>query len=309
MEINIMDYRIIYDKFIEYFKNVSVVDRVYRRNPFDERIGNNIYTEVHHITPRHCGGSNDSDNLVVLLPEEHLFIHYLRYKVFGEYCDIYAVNFMINGFNSREKFSTNIRLNKLILSKYSKVRSEFGKIISMKNKGNKAISEARKNTMPVKDAITGEMIGSVSTNHPKVVLGEWVHHSKGKKVSEDQLSIMRVNNTGLRNPNSSGYTDDEILEFAFDMIDVLGYYSNCAWKKISKSNNIPLHFTKFRFNGKGYAGFKERLLEYNPNSYDKTLMWCHSDKHKENRLYVPSVNLPSGWVKGENKEYDRNYRI
>ena len=33
--------------------------------------------------------------------------------------------------------------------------------------------------MCVKDSVTGEFIGDVSTSHPKVISGEWVHHTKG----------------------------------------------------------------------------------------------------------------------------------
>ena len=40
-------------------------------------ITEDIYKERHHILPRCCGGSDDSDNLVDLLPEEHYHAHRL----------------------------------------------------------------------------------------------------------------------------------------------------------------------------------------------------------------------------------------
>lgn len=42
-----------------------------------------VYSEKHHIIPKSMGGSNDSDNLVKLLPEEHLIAHLLLAKIHG----------------------------------------------------------------------------------------------------------------------------------------------------------------------------------------------------------------------------------
>lgn len=40
-------------------------------------ITEDVYKEQHHIVPRCCGGSNSSDNLIDLLPEEHYHAHRL----------------------------------------------------------------------------------------------------------------------------------------------------------------------------------------------------------------------------------------
>lgn len=37
----------------------------------------NVYQERHHITPKTLGGSNDSDNLIYLFPQEHYYAHRL----------------------------------------------------------------------------------------------------------------------------------------------------------------------------------------------------------------------------------------
>lgn len=47
--------------------------------------------------------------------------------------------------------------------------------------GLASISCARKGKMPVVDAISKNIIGSVEIDHPNVLAGIWVHHSKGKK--------------------------------------------------------------------------------------------------------------------------------
>lgn len=41
-----------------------------------------VYTEKHHIIPRCLGGSDDSDNLVILTPEEHFVAHQLLVKIY-----------------------------------------------------------------------------------------------------------------------------------------------------------------------------------------------------------------------------------
>lgn len=42
------------------------------------------YTEIHHITPRCVGGSDEKDNLVELTPEEHYIAHQLLVKMYPE---------------------------------------------------------------------------------------------------------------------------------------------------------------------------------------------------------------------------------
>jgi ligand-binding sensor protein len=50
-----MDYTSLYNTFINYFKSVDIVQRIKIRNSNDFRLNDteNIYTEKHHIIPRH----------------------------------------------------------------------------------------------------------------------------------------------------------------------------------------------------------------------------------------------------------------
>lgn len=52
--------------------------------------------------------------------------------------------------------------------------------------GRESISEARKNTFPCIDKETGISVGSQRSDHPNVISGKWVHHSKGR------LSVIRI---------------------------------------------------------------------------------------------------------------------
>lgn len=40
-----------------------------------------VYYELHHIVPRHMGGSNDSSNLVLLTFREHVLAHYMLWRI------------------------------------------------------------------------------------------------------------------------------------------------------------------------------------------------------------------------------------
>lgn len=113
--------------------------------------------------------------------------------------------------------------------------------------------------MPVKDASTGEMIGSVSTSHPKVLSGEWVHHSKGNKLSDRTILRLKKSMAGTGNSNSK-YTDEELIESYLECCRYFGQLvSKSLWVLYSERNNNPhLKFIKdFRFNNRGFRGLLE----------------------------------------------------
>lgn len=64
-----MNYEKLYYKFIEKWKC--------------QLIEKDAYTEKHHIIPKHCGGGDGSENLVVLTYRQHTFAHKLLYKAYG----------------------------------------------------------------------------------------------------------------------------------------------------------------------------------------------------------------------------------
>lgn len=48
------------------------------------------FINKHHIKPRHAGGTDDEDNLVMLTYKEHIFAHKLLYQIYKNYLDMYA---------------------------------------------------------------------------------------------------------------------------------------------------------------------------------------------------------------------------
>lgn len=75
-----MNYEKLYFKFIEKWKSQEI------------EIG--TYTEKHHIIPRHCGGSDNESNLLVLTYKQHTFAHRLLWKSFGYKEDLAAWKLM-----------------------------------------------------------------------------------------------------------------------------------------------------------------------------------------------------------------------
>lgn len=259
-----MNYEKIYNSFLNDAKITSPKERINRRNNNDSRlVADTIYVEYHHIIPKSQGGSDSSENLVCLLPEEHLFVHFMRWKVFGNVKDLYAYNWMINGFMNKPIES--IQLTKVLRRSFRRRREEFGKFISAHNKGSQSISAARKGTMPVKCAITGNSIGSVSVNHEKVKSGEWIHTSAGRKLSKKEKSVIKERCSGLTNPNAHSITNDDfVLQTAKYVLTQPD--GRLIWKDYQKhceDNNLPFFksFSGIRFGGSKHI-FIATLTEY-----------------------------------------------
>lgn len=245
-----MNYIKLYNICIEYFKTTTAIERLIIRNSLDKRILKNVlYTETHHILPRSLGGSDSIDNLIILLPEEHLFIHKLRYKAFNNREDMLAVRFVLNGLNNKNQGSFSelrLYLTKHILKGYAFIKQESYEF-RLKHgwqteDGVQRISEARKGTFPMKDIITGEIVGSHTKQHPNYISGQWVHHSKGKvpvydNVSEENLYIdseiyqnnkdryirRGSDNSGKNNGKYIDISDERIVEIHSEVSLLLGY--------------------------------------------------------------------------------------
>ena len=146
------------------------------------------YYERHHIVPDflyknrkrtgpkgHLDGNSDgAENLILLTFSEHLMAHYYLYEIYKgtryEYSAGSALQFFFVKATGNHKRQINL----------SEVDGKFLKEMEhLRLLGNECISKARTGMMPVVDAITREKQGSVSVNHPKVISGEWIHHSKG----------------------------------------------------------------------------------------------------------------------------------
>lgn len=204
-----MDYLKIHNDLITYCKNSTPRERLIKRNPMDERIDHEyLYTENHHIIPKHDGGTDHVDNFVILLPEEHYIIHLLRYKALKQRGDFLAVRYIVNGFNSNKttKFITESTYRKVKRWKHyiQKFRKETG---WHTEEGLKNIANAQKHHFNAKDS-SGNII-RVHVDDPRVLSGELVHHTTGTRnalfIETGEVSRIPINEFDERihkNPTS-----------------------------------------------------------------------------------------------------------
>lgn len=175
---------------------------------------NKEYYESHHIIPDfmfkerkrkgpkgHLSGNpNDKNNIVLLTPREHFIAHALLYKIYKGTRYEYSAGSSLSFFTTKVMKNRNHNRGDWLNQSSSKKYEFYRKI------GLDCISKARKGKMPVVDAITRESIGSVEVNHPKVLSGEWVHHTKGRKITERERKN-RPSANGNNNNNFKGWNN------------------------------------------------------------------------------------------------------
>lgn len=69
-----------YERFIEKYKS--------------QKLDNMVYKERHHIIPKHIGGSNNEDNIILLTYRQHILAHLLLYRVYRRFEDLTAYRLM-----------------------------------------------------------------------------------------------------------------------------------------------------------------------------------------------------------------------
>lgn len=274
-----MNYKQIHDTFISYFRTKSPRDRIFKRNAKDLRLmSKSIYQEIHHIIPRSLGGNDELYNLIEVLPEEHIFLHMLRYKIYRKREDMLAVRFSLNGYDSINPFKGEFSkvLNKKIRMGYSWLKSHSHFLRQTEGwqtaSGRQRISEARKNTLVVKDINTKKIIGSVSTNHPNVLSGVWVHHTKGRKMSKEEKQKRKGISDGLRNHNSSGLTDKYFIKKGIETYKEFGRI--LSWPEMLRLSQIRnfkwiKSIASFRFDTKRLRGYYEAIERNTGDKYSR----------------------------------------
>lgn len=255
-----MNYKRIYKQIVEKARNQN-------RVKYD-----GVYYESHHIIPDFMfkdrkrigppghlhGNPNDKTNKVNLTPREHFICHVLLVKI------LKGTRYELSAASALQFFFTKV-INKHPRSKHNLPVSLWYE--KCRQIGLTAISKARRGKMPVKDAITGVMIGSIETDHPKVLSGEWVHHSRGKTLSEDEKR--KKSSPGERNGRYSGKTDEQLYEFARSFFIDRGYFQLSEFHHLCKIHGYPILSTPknkptmFRFKeyGGGTFGLIQKLSE------------------------------------------------
>lgn len=184
----IMNYQRIYYELCDYCKHTDPTNRLRKRQSNDPRLspGAPLYTEVHHIIPRHAGGNDESSNLVRMLPEEHYLAHLLRFRAYGDRSDFVAVRCIRNGVvnPNKHKIDSGILLSKCSFLKRIGLFKQH--VVNFRKQhgwhtedGLKRISESRRGMVLCIDSVTGESVGVVSNDDPNVLSGRYVHFRTG----------------------------------------------------------------------------------------------------------------------------------
>jgi hypothetical protein len=183
----------------ELYKNL--IDGARKEN----RMKNSVtYYEQHHIVPDflfksrkrtgpkgHLDGNPDgAENLILLKFSEHLMAHYYLYEIYKETRYGYSAGSALQFFFVKATGNHQRQRNLSDVDEKFLKEMEHLRII-----GIESISKARKGKMPVVDAVTREKQGSVSVTHPRVLSGEWIHHSKGipGKSARDMAGFKNTN--------------------------------------------------------------------------------------------------------------------
>jgi group I intron endonuclease len=131
--------------------------------------------------------------------------------------------------------------------------------------------------------------------------GGWMLPRCSKEVQEKWRSGIIIRNTGSGNPNYSGYSDEDLINFGLKFIEkynfIPGQKRLCKFCKNELNVNFPKSFSKNRFGGsiKNYTKLLEEKsgLVFNPNHRTK--------EEKENLARKASINSTIMWQNRRNK--------
>lgn len=196
-----MDYQKIY-------KNLMLRAKLENR----KKTKTGTYYEKHHIIPE-ClfkqrkrkgpkgfvdGDPEDKDNIVLLTAREHFIAHVLLYKIYKDTIYGYRIGSALAFF-----------FTKIIGSKHPRntILTNSKKYEHYRSIGLSSISSSQRGWINVRDSETGEYIGRVSVNDLNYISGKYVHHTKGRKISDSERKNRKPQN-GSNNSNYKELTDE-----------------------------------------------------------------------------------------------------
>jgi hypothetical protein len=250
--------------------------------------------EAHHIIPRFMyvprkygrltSNPDKETNIVLLTPREHMLAHLLLVRILkGKPQEIAAGNSLSWFFTIAE---TNPRLLVNLITGITKRYEVFRK------KSREYVSKMNKGKFPAKCRLTGASIGRVSSNHPNVLSGLWVHHSAGVKLNEERKIKIRENSKGDKNGNAKPLTA-EIEEIAIEVCRSLTDFNlqdflDCFNKKELYKNPVSVAWVYKNFGSFDNLLLKSGICKYTPKKY-KELSIKKKPKCDVNRQLTPKL--------------------
>lgn len=128
-----MNYEKLYFAFIEKYKNQE----------FDD----GVYTEKHHIIPRHAGGDDSKENLIRLTYRQHVFAHRLLWKAYARWQDLCAWRVMT---------SQDASFKQILFSSVGKANAESGFLDKIRPMANTPAQREHARKMAVARVKSGE---------------------------------------------------------------------------------------------------------------------------------------------------------
>jgi hypothetical protein len=140
----------------------TIIQRAQTRNLPPE-----MYVERHHIIPRSLGGTNDSDNLVVLTAREHFVCHLLLTKMTEGTTrnKMISAVFYLTGRGKAKKRNNVIKTSHL----YQQLKKEFSEYNSKMHKGSKRPPRS----LQTKQRLSSSKTGKLNPNFKGCLITPW----------------------------------------------------------------------------------------------------------------------------------------
>lgn len=271
--------------------------------------GGKTYYESHHVVPNFMfkdrkgrvgpighldGDCNDKNNLVLLTIREHFLSHLLLTKIYaGTRYENSAKKSLVWFFTVLEK-SDHPREEWYNLSRSKK----YEKYRELAIEG---IRDSMVGTMLVKDAKTNEKIGRISTQHEKVLSGEWVHWTTGRKNTEEQTKANSKRMTGMGNSNAkNNITKQMVVDAVVKYVVENNKSSTYILRKemdtaLKQELNVSVMIMKQRFTN----GRTELLAEVNTELANRNLLPVKYDPYyrgEEQKKKLSSASSAHRWA-------------
>lgn len=312
----IMNYRKIYKNLIMKAKNEN------------RKKSQGTYYESHHVVPDFLfkirkrkgprgyldGDSSCPNNKVLLTAREHLVAHLLLYKILKgthyEYAAGSSLVFFVikNGGTVENNIHPRIREFVGYAKKYERIKKLAAKCTSERNKG----------WINVRNSKTGEYFGRMSVLDNRYTSGEFVHHTKGRIISDEE-KVRWGPRGGENNANYKELTSER-KERIFDIISTsieAGTFIKKLFMRTFKEKFVEFKKVSDVFISNKFGSFEKMIEQYNIerdenikfNPYYRTLE--HKQKMREsNNLYIWITNgiesirvkkdfdIPEGYKRG-----------
>jgi len=200
----------------------------------------NGYTEKHHIIPKSMGGSDHSDNLILLTGREHFISHVLLWKAYRNK----QTNFAL--WSMKMKKERNIQLSSKIYEQlkieHSLFQSERMKIDNpmFKQSAKNKVSQSRVGLKMSKQVKLKMSIARKGVPKTKETKQKMSAASKGKPKSEQHKKSMSINHYDVSGKNNPMYGRSVAKE------KNLKWYTNGLENKFITENTEPIGWYRGR---------------------------------------------------------------